>query len=96
MNLAQHSLVWVVRGYQRLISPLLASMFGPLGHCRFEPTCSQYAIEAIQVHGAIKGCALAAWRLSRCSPWGGCGHDPVPPSHKPAGISHPMHFHRRS
>jgi putative membrane protein insertion efficiency factor len=46
--------------------------------CRYAPSCSQYAIEAWQKHGAIKGSWLAALRLLRCHPWGGCGYDPVP------------------
>ncbi|WP_419144965.1 membrane protein insertion efficiency factor YidD [Novosphingobium album (ex Hu et al. 2023)] len=46
--------------------------------CRYTPSCSQYAIEAVRRHGAIKGGCLAIWRLLRCQPWGGHGHDPVP------------------
>jgi len=46
--------------------------------CRYTPSCSQYAIEAVKRHGAIKGGLLATWRLLRCQPWGGHGHDPVP------------------
>lgn len=79
MNWVQHILVFILRGYQRLISPVLAALTGPTGRCRFEPSCSQYAIEAVKIHGAFKGTALAAWRICRCQPWGGCGHDPVPP-----------------
>lgn len=79
MNAAQHILIFSVRVYQRALSPVLASLVGPMGRCRFEPSCSQYAAEAIRAHGALKGGALAAWRLCRCAPWGGCGHDPVPP-----------------
>jgi putative membrane protein insertion efficiency factor len=79
VNLAQHILVFGLRAYQRVVSPVFTGIFGPLGRCRFEPSCSQYALEAVRVHGAIKGCALAFWRLCRCQPWGGCGLDPVPP-----------------
>ncbi|MEE4454532.1 membrane protein insertion efficiency factor YidD [Novosphingobium resinovorum] len=46
--------------------------------CRYSPSCSQYAIIAVRRHGAIKGGLLALWRLLRCNPWGGHGHDPVP------------------
>lgn len=46
--------------------------------CRYSPSCSQYTIEAVRRHGAIKGGLLALWRLLRCNPWGGHGHDPVP------------------
>ncbi len=65
-------LIIPIKLYQILISPLL----GP--SCRFTPTCSQYAVEAIQKHGPIKGSWLAAKRIIRCHPWGGSGHDPVP------------------
>lgn len=65
-------LVAIVRGYQILISPL----FPP--SCRFTPTCSSYMIEALKKHGPIKGLALGIWRILRCNPWGGSGHDPVP------------------
>jgi putative membrane protein insertion efficiency factor len=65
-------LIIPIKFYQILISPLL----GP--SCRFTPTCSQYAVEAIQKHGPIKGSWIATKRIIRCHPWGGCGHDPVP------------------
>lgn len=61
-----------IRVYQVTASPLL----GP--RCRFHPSCSEYACEAIAAHGAGKGTALAAKRLARCHPWGGSGFDPVP------------------
>jgi uncharacterized protein len=63
---------------------VLAGVFGPMGlGCRFQPTCSQYALEAIQQHGSIRGCGLALGRLCRCHPWGGSGYDPVPPVRRP-------------
>ena len=65
-------LILPIRFYQLIISPL----FPP--SCRFTPTCSQYAIEAIRRHGPLKGLWLALRRLSRCHPWGGSGYDPVP------------------
>lgn len=61
-----------IRFYQLCISPL----FPPA--CRFTPTCSAYAIEAIMKHGVIRGTWLALKRISRCHPWGGSGYDPVP------------------
>ena len=61
-----------IRVYQYAISPLMAS------HCRHYPTCSQYAIEAINRHGALKGFLLAVRRLLRCHPWAEGGYDPVP------------------
>ncbi|TDR73342.1 membrane protein insertion efficiency factor YidD [Paludibacterium purpuratum] len=65
-------LVYLIRFYQLAISPWLAP------RCRFMPTCSSYAIEAVKKHGACKGAALAAKRIARCHPWGGSGYDPVP------------------
>ena len=67
-----------VRGYKLLVSPLLPPA------CRFLPTCSEYAAEAIERHGAWRGIILASRRLARCHPWGGSGYDPVP---KPAGLN---------
>jgi len=64
----------LVRGYQLLISPVLP------GSCRYYPTCSSYAIEALGRHGPLKGGWLAVRRISRCHPWGGSGLDPVPGS----------------
>jgi putative membrane protein insertion efficiency factor len=63
---------WVVRGYQLFISPLLPAA------CRFHPSCSNYAAEALAEHGTAKGLRLALSRLARCRPWGGWGYDPVP------------------
>lgn len=65
-------LIQPIRFYQKYISPLKPPS------CRFTPTCSQYAIEAIRKHGPFKGFALAVWRILRCNPWGGSGYDPVP------------------
>jgi putative membrane protein insertion efficiency factor len=65
-------LVLPIRFYQLYLSPLL----GP--SCRFTPTCSEYARQAILKHGPIKGLGLAIWRILRCNPWGGSGYDPVP------------------
>lgn len=65
-------LIWLVRGYQLLVSPMLPPS------CRFHPTCSCYAIEALQRHGVLRGSWLALRRISRCHPWHPGGHDPVP------------------
>jgi putative membrane protein insertion efficiency factor len=78
MNLGQHSLIFLVRLYQWALSPLKIFLFGPLGKCRYTPTCSNYALKAIQSHGAISGSWLGLKRICRCHPFGGCGHDPVP------------------
>jgi hypothetical protein len=78
VNPFQHILIFAVRVYRLTFSPAQAFLFGGHAGCRFTPTCSQYALEAVQQHGAISGTVLAAKRICRCHPWGGCGHDPVP------------------
>ena len=65
-------LLRLIAGYQRVLSPVLPPS------CRYEPTCSRYAVEAIERHGALRGTWLAVKRLGRCTPWGGSGYDPVP------------------
>ena len=65
----------LIRLYQLFVSPLL------LPSCRYLPSCSDYAAEAVARHGAWKGSLLAARRLARCHPWGGSGYDPVPGPH---------------
>jgi hypothetical protein len=72
LRLPQLILVALVRGYQKFISPGLPPS------CRFYPSCSQYALEALQRHGALKGTLLAARRLTRCHPFNPGGEDPVP------------------
>ena len=70
------ALVWLlllpIRFYQVAISPYTPPS------CRFTPTCSEYARQALKKYGPIKGLALAIWRILRCNPWGGSGYDPVP------------------
>ena len=65
-------LAGLIRTYQLVISPVLA------GSCRYQPTCSQYALDAIDLHGPFKGSWLAVRRIARCHPWGSTGFDPVP------------------
>ena len=69
---ARSLLAGVFRAYKRLVSPFMPPA------CRFHPTCSEYAAQAIEVHGALKGSALASGRLLRCNPWSAGGFDPVP------------------
>ena len=66
------TLIWLVRQYQKYISPLLGS------NCRYTPTCSQYMIDAIRIHGPLRGLWMGFWRILRCNPFGGYGYDPVP------------------
>jgi putative membrane protein insertion efficiency factor len=66
-------LIGLVRIYQAIGRPLLG------GHCRFYPTCSDYSVEALRTHGAVRGTWLTVRRLLRCHPFGGAGYDPVPP-----------------
>lgn len=75
----QKLLTLLIRGYRYLISPWLGN------HCRFYPSCSHYALDAIEHHGALKGSWLAVARLLRCHPWHPGGYDPVPPSKQKSG-----------
>jgi len=77
--------IGIVRFYQLFISPFL----GP--RCRFQPTCSSYALEAISTHGGAKGGWLAIKRIAKCHPWGGFGYDPVPQSDSSHAISQSCH-----
>lgn len=72
-------IICLLRGYQVLISPLLHTLTGGQGGCRFFPSCSQYAIEAFSVYGWLRGTGLTLRRLMRCGPWSEGGYDPVPP-----------------
>ncbi len=72
MRPIQSLLILLVKAYRLLLSPVVGSS------CRFEPTCSQYALEALQKHGAGGGTYLAICRIGRCHPWCDGGHDPVP------------------
>lgn len=83
LQMLEKPLEWMlktmIRGYQKFLNPILHAIGGPNTGCRFEPTCSRYCYEAIETHGAIKGLYFGIKRICRCNPWGGCGHDPVPP-----------------
>jgi putative membrane protein insertion efficiency factor len=72
MQILSYPLIALIKIYQWLISPLL----GP--QCRFNPTCSNYALQSFQKYGLFKGFWLTIKRISRCHPWGGHGEDPVP------------------
>jgi len=74
--------VFLIRIYQLVLSPAIQAVCGPGCGCRFEPTCSEYFIQALRRHGFFKGLGLGIGRIARCHPWGGCGHDPVPAANK--------------
>ena len=81
-------LLLLLRGYQRFISPMTPPT------CKFYPSCSQYAVIAVQRHGAIRGTRLAVWRLLRCNPWNLGGVDDVPPArsaHRHAHVAAATH-----
>ena len=76
-------LIFLIRIYQWTVSPFLRALCGGACGCRFEPSCSQYCLEAVRRHGAARGLALGLRRVARCHPWGGCGYDPVPETPDP-------------
>ena len=78
LGLPARVLLGLIRVYQKAISPVLPVVLGPYCGCRFHPSCSHYAAGAIRTHGALRGSALAAWRLLKCTPLHPGGLDPVP------------------
>ncbi len=78
LNPLQRLLVLFLHCYRWFLSPAKAVLFGPLGRCRFTPSCSEYALAAVREHGAFLGSWLALKRLARCHPWSEAGFDPVP------------------
>jgi putative membrane protein insertion efficiency factor len=73
VNAPTIALTGAVKLYQFTLRPVLGMQ------CRFTPSCSDYALQALRAHGAVRGSGLAAWRVLRCNPWCEGGHDPVPP-----------------
>ena len=73
----RYVLIGLLRAYRLVISPLYGQV------CRYHPSCSAYALEAVTVHGSLRGTALAVRRLGRCHPWAAGGYDPVPPPRTP-------------
>ncbi len=80
--------IGAVRVYQWTVRPFIGS------HCRFWPSCSEYAVEALRVHGAVTGTAMAAKRILRCNPWHEGGVDPVPTKHVPSRHAIEKHMTR--
>ncbi|MET0930926.1 MAG: membrane protein insertion efficiency factor YidD [Aeromicrobium sp.] len=74
-------LIWVLKAYRFAISPLYGQV------CRYHPTCSAYALQAVETHGAVRGSWLAGRRVLRCHPWSAGGYDPVPQSRRGAQCS---------
>lgn len=68
----KYILIWLIKGYKKYISPYLGN------NCRFSPTCSEYAMDALAIHGSVKGGILSVWRILRCNPFGKVGYDPPP------------------
>lgn len=82
MRIPSLVVVTLLRLYQRVVSPLYGST------CRFYPSCSHYALLAVQRHGVVRGARLAAWRLLRCNPWNPGGVDDVPPGRESVHSGH--------
>ncbi len=76
----------LLRAYQLVVSPWVSVS------CKYYPSCSEYALEAVRTHGALRGLRLAGWRLLRCNPWSGGGVDHVPPRRAPVAAA-PAHQH---
>ncbi len=74
----RHALLLLIQLYRWVVSPLKVALAGPAARCRYEPSCSEYALQAVRLHGAFHGVRLTLGRVARCHPWGGCGCDPVP------------------
>lgn len=89
VGISAHIILIVIRGYQLTLSAFLGRQ------CRFGPSCSDYAAEAVRLHGAWRGGWLGLKRIGRCHPWGGSGYDPVPMQTRPGagcdGVHHKKH-----
>lgn len=77
----KHVLIGLLKAYRFAISPLYGQV------CRYHPSCSAYALEAVTVHGSVRGSWLAVRRIARCNPWSRGGYDPVPPKSSPTSKS---------
>jgi putative membrane protein insertion efficiency factor len=80
----KHLLIWMLKGYRLVISPLYGQV------CRYHPSCSAYALEAVTEHGSLRGSWLAVRRVGRCHPWADGGYDPVPPAAEHRSPSRPV------
>jgi putative membrane protein insertion efficiency factor len=89
MKLVSYLLVLLLKGQILVWQWILAPVLGV--NCRYQPSCSHYAAEALSRHGAVRGSWLAARRILSCNPWGGAGYDPVPEAHACAEHDHAEH-----
>ena len=86
----------VIRFYQRILNPMLKVISGPGMGCRYEPTCSNYFLQSVQIHGPLLGSWFGISRIFRCHPWGGCGYDPVPSPGNTAQATTSCSCHRKT
>jgi putative membrane protein insertion efficiency factor len=99
MSRRDRSILFVLKAYKLLLSPVLHAVSGQPGACRFQPTCSEYAAAAISVHGGLRGGWMALRRVARCHPFCRGGFDPVPPRRSRTAVDAtpsspiPAHFH---
>ena len=75
--------------YQKILGPMLKFAAGPAAGCRYSPSCSNYFLQAVELHGPFRGSWYGICRIFRCHPWGGSGYDPVPPARSAEEASHP-------
>ena len=83
----------VIHFYQRILGPMLKFAAGPAAGCRFSPTCSNYFLQAVELHGPGRGSWYGICRILRCHPWGGSGYDPVQPQRTADSKQHPRCRH---
>jgi putative membrane protein insertion efficiency factor len=77
-----------IRFYQRFLNPMLKFAAGPAAGCRYTPTCSNYFLQAVELHGPFRGSWYGICRIFRCHPWGGSGYDPVPSATNAGSVKH--------
>ena len=80
--------------YQRILGPMMKFTAGPAAGCRYTPSCSNYFLQAVEVHGPFLGSWYGICRIFRCHPWGGCGYDPVPSPDTPESLKNSRACHR--
>ena len=86
----------LIRFYQRILGPMMKFTAGPAAGCRYTPSCSNYFLQAVALHGPFLGSWYGICRIFRCHPWGGCGYDPVPSPGTPESAKNPCACHRET